>query len=107
MQSDALTAQPLVDGIEMLKFEYGLDTNGDGRVDQYAVASSMATTDWPKVISVRASFIARGDAIDGYTDTQSYTMTGAGYVYTPPTAVAKYQRRLIVREIQLRNRVRQ
>lgn len=107
LQSDKLTAQPLVDGIEMLKFEYGVDTNGDGRVDKYAVASSLAATDWARVVTVRASFIARGDAIDTYNDTQSYTMTGGGYVYTPSSAVSKFQRRLIVREIQLRNRVRQ
>jgi prepilin-type N-terminal cleavage/methylation domain-containing protein len=105
LTSAGLTAQPLVDGIEMMKFEYGIDTNGDQQVDQYATAASV--TNWSQVISVRVSFIARGDALDNYTDTQSYTMTGAGYVYTPAASVQKYQRRLIVREIQLRNRVRQ
>jgi len=105
LTSAGLTAQPLVDGIEMMKFEYGIDTNNDQQVDQYAIAS--AVTNWAQVLSVRVSFIARGDALDNYTDTQSYTMTGAGYVYTPATSVQKYQRRLIVREIQLRNRVRQ
>ena len=106
LQSDKLTAQPLVDGIEMLKFEYGLDTNGDGRVDRYAVASLPGIV-WSQVITVRVSFIARGDALDNYKDTQSYTMTGSGYVFTPSGTAQSYQRRLIVREIQIRNRLRQ
>lgn len=106
LQGDALTPQPLVDGIEMMKFEYGVDTDGDGRVDSYLTASAITAPNWKRVITVRASLIVRGDALDNYVDNQSYTMTGAGYVYTPPVSVRRFQRRLVVREIQVRNRVR-
>lgn len=110
LQSDGLHSDPLVDGIEMMKFEYGVDTDGDLSIDSYLPATSVSS--WPQVLSVRVSLIVRGDAIDSFTDTQSYRMT-QGYSYdsskyapsTDPNS-ARYQRRLIVKEVQLRNRVR-
>ena len=117
-------AQPLVDGVEMLKFEYGIDANynsaGDTlSVSQYLPASSV--TNWSQVISVRVSMIVRGDSLDNFTDTQQYQMTTTGFCYGPsgstcaakysgssavPNTSASYQRRLIVKDIQVRNRVR-
>ena len=97
----------------MLAFAYGLDTNDDLQVDSYREAA--AVTDWRQVLSVRVSFIARGDELDNVVDTTEYDLT-ASRCYGPPTstrctlkytaAAARYQRRLVIQEIQLRNRVR-
>jgi type IV pilus assembly protein PilW len=106
-----LTQVPLVDNIEQLQFEYGLDTNGDFVVDRYK--ASPTAGEWQQAISVRMSMIARGDAFDSFSDTRTYDMTG-GLCHGPAssscaskyTGKEKYQRRLIVKDIQLRNRTR-
>ncbi len=112
-----LRSDPLVDGIEMLAFTYGLDTNDDLQVDSYREASEIeadSNLDWSEVLSVRVSFVARGDELDNVVDTAQYAMT-ATRCYGPTTsacpmkysaAAARYQRRLVIQEIQLRNRVR-
>jgi len=64
--------------------------------------------------------IVRGDTLDNFQDTQVYQVTKS-FCYAPQSATvpssctttatydtttAKYQRRLVIREMQLRNRVR-
>ena len=112
LQNDALQAEQLVDGIEMLSFSYGLDSDGDGLVDGYRKAAEVGN--WQQVLSVRLSLIARGDELDRYVDTQSYPLAdgrcygpaGSACALTYSAADARYQRRLVAKEIQLRNRVR-
>lgn len=113
LQSDGGVAQvALVDNVEQMQFEYGLDSNNDFAVDSYQIAS--AITDWQKVIAVRASLIVRGDAIDDFKDDKTYFMSG-GFCYGPQssqcsskyTGLERYQRRLVVQDILIRNRVRQ
>jgi len=112
--SGGVTSQALADGVEMLKFQYGLDTNGDLSVDQYVDAGSVSN--WSQVLSVRISMVVRGDTLDNFTDTQTYQLT-PGFCYGPATSscaakynyqtgAEKFQRRMVVREIQLRNRTR-
>jgi type IV pilus assembly protein PilW len=98
--------QPIIEGIEQMKFQYGLDTDNDLVADQYLSADGISTAaQWAQVISVRVNLIVRGDQIDGFADTQSYAM-GGGFSYTPEASVRRFQRRLIVKDIQLRNRTR-
>lgn len=69
---------PLVEGIEELNFEYGLDSapphsGRDGRIDGYS--SAPAAGDWPDVISVRINLLARNiESSPGYTDTKTYNL---------------------------------
>ena len=109
-----VTVQPLADGVEMLKFQYGIDTNNDQSVDQYVDAGSVGN--WSQVLSVRVSMVVRGDTLDNFTDTQSYQLTPS-FCYGPASSsctakynyqvgAEKFQRRMVVREIQLRNRTR-
>lgn len=125
LQADGTLAQvPLVDNVEQIQFEYGMDVDGDLVVDRYLKAGdatydkngvqTSATTDWSKIISVRASIVVRGDALDNFTDTKTYNMT-SGFCYGPSsstcaakyTGFERYQRRLIVKDILIRNRIRQ
>jgi type IV pilus assembly protein PilW len=66
-QPSFATIVPLVEGIANLQFEYGLDTDGDGVVDQYtaapATANGCAAADcavgnWRSALSVRLSVLA-------------------------------------------------
>ena len=105
-----LYLQPLVDGVEMLKFEYGVDPNYGAANDNLSISQYLpagSVTNWAQVLSVRVSLIVRGDTLDNFQDSQSYQMSDA-YNYGPTnySGSEKYQRRLIVKEFLLRNKVR-
>ena len=77
---------PLVEGVEYLKLEYGIDTSpttknpltwltGDGIPDSYVTAPSAAQM--PLVVSVRASTLTRTlKETQGYSDGKVYTLAG-------------------------------
>jgi type IV pilus assembly protein PilW len=49
---------PLVEGVDNFQLDYGIDTSGDGVVDQYTATPSTAH-DWRNALSVRVSVLAR------------------------------------------------
>ena len=74
---------PIVDGIEDLQFDYGIDTAppADGTPDVYTnTADHAATTpsslaEWQNVMSLRIYVLARNlDATGGYIDTKTYAL---------------------------------
>lgn len=68
---------PLVEGIENIQFEYGMDTSGDGNPDQYTAAPTLPSpaTQLPQIVAVRVHVLARNtDTTVGFTDTKSYTL---------------------------------
>ncbi|MGB0218762.1 MAG: PilW family protein [Sinimarinibacterium flocculans] len=100
-----LVETPLVEYVEQLQLQYGIDTNADKAVDRYYSASAMPLAAWSQVIMVRAGVIVRGPAVDNFTDTDSYALPG-GYTYTPDATLRRYPRRMVVKDFQVRNRVR-
>jgi type IV pilus assembly protein PilW len=94
-------AEELVEGIEQIQVQYGVDTNGDVIVDSYVTANNV--TNWNDVISVSVALLAR--AVDEHgadTDRRSYNLLDV-------TVSAPGDRRL--REVftataSIRNRVR-
>jgi type IV pilus assembly protein PilW len=67
---------PLVDGIENLQLDYGLDNVGiaDGNADSYT-ASPATVDDWTNVVSVQINLLARNpEASPGYTDAKTYNL---------------------------------
>ncbi len=73
---------PLVDGIENLQVDYGIDTNvdgcagtaNDGNADCY-MAAPATIADWTNVVSVRVHVLARNtEASPGYSDTKTYQL---------------------------------
>ncbi len=70
-------ATPLVEGIENMQFDYGVDTpNGDGSPDGYTTAP-----DWANVMAVRVNLLARNnDRTTGHTDNKTYSLGIAGMV---------------------------
>lgn len=75
---------PLVENIENLRFEYGIDTGGNGSAGLFssvpATANACAAPDcaalnWRNVVSVRLHVLARSSsATPGYVDTKSYVV---------------------------------
>lgn len=82
---------PLVEGIENLQLEYGLDTNvpTTGSPAVYAAdpntyngcAPAVCVSNWRNTVAVQINLLARGQTpTQGYTDTKTYTLglTAAG-----------------------------
>jgi type IV pilus assembly protein PilW len=80
----AYSIVPLVEGIENVQFEYGLDTNGDSMADAVSAdpgayagcaADPCYISNWLNVVNVRISLLSRTiDTSLGHTDTKSYAM---------------------------------
>lgn len=105
----AIVITPLVEGVEYMKVEYGIDDSpsstssstglsGDGVPDRYEASPS--DTEFQSVVSARIYLLVRNaEASAGHTDGKSYTLGG--------TAVAaagdSYKRRVFSSEIRLAN----
>jgi type IV pilus assembly protein PilW len=92
------TVFPMVEGIEEMQFEYGIDIDGDGNVDAYSADPNLFApagcgtcnpiNNWGNVMSVRISLLARNiDTSPNYTDNKTYTLgrdaNGADITVTP------------------------
>jgi type IV pilus assembly protein PilW len=99
------TVDPLVEGIEQLHVEYGLDTDGDGAPDVYvtnpndypasACSASCQVTNWMNVVTTHVYLVSRNlETTPGYSDAKTYQLgTATGSVtYTPVSSVAGYRR---------------
>ena len=101
----AMKIVPLVEGIELMKVRYGLDTVpttvnlttglvGDGMPDSYVATPALAQ--WPGVASVRIYLLARSTQITAdYRDTKQYDLDG---VLAGPYE-DKYRRRVYSTEV--------
>ena len=70
----SMTIVPLVEGIENLQLEYGIDTSGDGVADLYAADPGTAGR-WRNAMAVKLHLLARNlEPSQGYTDTKSYQL---------------------------------
>jgi len=82
------TYTPLVEGIENMQIEYGLDTTGDGNADSFK-ANPGTVAEWSQVVAVRLNLLARNtEATPGYSDSKTYTLgldrNGAAQNVTAP-----------------------
>lgn len=67
-----MVVTPLVEGIENLQIDYGIDSDGDGAPNGAYVAT---TADWQNVVAVRLHVLARNLQKTGdYTDAKKYDM---------------------------------
>ena len=96
----AMTVTPLVEGIQNLQVDYGIDMDGDGAPDCYisnpdspaageiaiaicpnpaAYVWTTAAQNWSNVVSVRIHVLARNNETSGgWTDTRTYNLGLAG-----------------------------
>ncbi len=108
----------LVDGVELMRLEYGLDTSGDGQADSYVSDTTTPTgpagTAWANVVSVRISLVVRNQqSSNGFSDDKKYTVAGKTYCALPasgpacnitiPAAFKNYRRQQYIRTVSLRN----
>lgn len=90
---------PLVEGIDYMQIEYGLDSNGDGIADSYVGAPALS--DWPNVVAVKMHILARNtEATKGYTDNKTYSLGPVAGTVTPGDS---YKRHSYTQYIRLVN----
>jgi type IV pilus assembly protein PilW len=76
---------PLVEGVDRMEVEYGVDTNNDGAPDAYTAdpttytyagcTSCTAANNWSNVMTARLYLLARAnDSSLGYTDSKTYSL---------------------------------
>ena len=77
------TIVPIVDGIETLQLEYGVDANDDGVIDAYTTdpgtynscAGNGCVLNWLRTYAVKVHILARNtQASTGFVDTKAYTL---------------------------------
>jgi len=69
------SAQPVIEGIQSIKFEYGQDTDEDGTADIFDDCSSCTALDWANVVAVRIHVLARNlEASSGYVENKTYQL---------------------------------
>ena len=107
----AMTEVPLVEGIEVIDYRFGVDTTGDGVADFYT-NNVVAAAQWQLVVSVKITMLVRSPHINNeYDDSaKTYDLLGdnvsAIYVCTNqpvPATACKYKRKVFSQTIQVRN----
>lgn len=91
--------EEMVQGVENMQVEYGLDTDGDGLPNKYVKASSVPADKWSdRIISARITLLLRS-MTPLATVSQKFTYLGTSY---EPTDL--YVRRAFSVTVKLRNR---
>lgn len=96
----SISAEALIEGIERLSVRYGLDSDGDGVVNQYLGVSELSpdSSQWLSIVSVRLEVVARSFS---EVAPQPQAFFFAGQKILPEDL---YVRRSFIRTIKLRNR---
>ena len=110
LSGGAFIVTPLVEGIEYMQVEYGLDADADGAADAYCDSTSttapchlFTTADWNNVVSVKINIIARNTELTtGYVDTKTY-FYGKPWEYTPSGSDRNYKRHAYTQVVRLVN----
>lgn len=75
----AMRMVSLVEGIEMLKIDYGVDSDNEGSPNSYLRTPATVPADWANVMGVNLYILSRNPQLTAsYTDTKSYAMGVAG-----------------------------
>lgn len=100
---------PLVEGVENLQFEYGLDANADGDADSFT-AKPTSVAQWAQVVSVRIHLLARNaDETPGFVDSKTYAFgknsDGSDNTATPGGAFRRHNYTELVRVTNVSQRL--
>jgi type IV pilus assembly protein PilW len=99
LEGNKYKEQELVENVELMRFEYGLDGDRDGQIDNFASSVSDPNDPvWGDVAMVRVGLIVRNSQpTSGYSDERIYNF--AGQNYTVPSDLKGFRRQLYIRTI--------
>ncbi|QGT77489.1 hypothetical protein GM160_00545 [Guyparkeria halophila] len=95
----SLSSEELVEHVEDIAFEFGLDTNGDYVADSYRDTGSVSN--WAQVVAARYSLVARSHEQNVTQTVQNYTFDGEAL-----TGDDRRLRHVFTDTISLRNRLK-
>jgi type IV pilus assembly protein PilW len=87
------------DRIENMQILYGQDTDTDGDVDAYRIATNV--TDWNQVISIKIALLLATEEFGEETDTNTYSLLGT----TVDPTDDRRKRKVTTTTVQMRNRM--
>ena len=107
----------MVNGIEQMQIEYGVDADLDNNADFYADAATVSDAkQWNRVASVRLVLVVRSDERGPIADTTTYYLPDKEscepltercyFTYPAPDDARMYQRKVFTSVVQIRNRSR-
>ena len=98
--SQTYTKEPLVEGVELLRFEWHVDTTGDGYAN--VLTPSPSASEWLNVIAATVWIVVRAPAAEkSYRDNLVYSIAGASF--TVPAGYADHRRAVFSRTVELFN----
>lgn len=114
LTSGSFEIVPLVEGIENLQIEYGIDTNSDGAPEIFTAnpdaynscAGVTCVQNWQNVVAVKIHVLARNTAVTmGYANTKTYTLglTASGDDNTVTISGDSYKRHVYQANVRLNN----
>lgn len=100
---------PLVDSIENLQIDYGIDYNNDGAPDASGGAAyktvPASTDEWQDVVMLRLHLLARSpEPSTGYADNKSYDMGLSGSIDSPGDSYKRHVFTVAVRAVNRSSR---
>ena len=105
----AMTEVPLVEGIELIDYRFGIDNGNDGVADTY-LSNIASAAQWTQVVSVKVTMLVRSPNINTeYDDSaKQYDLLGDGVsvIYrctNAPAPACKFKRKIFSQTIQVRN----
>ncbi len=91
--------EPLVSGIEELRYQFGIDEDGDG-IPNTDLAMPTATDDWFNTVTVKIHLLARAiEPSHAYTDNKVYALGDT----TLPAFNDEYRRRVFANTVRIIN----
>lgn len=99
-----LKLTPLVEGIENLQIDYGIDSDGDGAPDGGSfIADPGSVANWQKVMALQVYVLARNtQSSSDFTDLKSYTL-GTTAIPAATGSAAHYRRHVYAATLRLKN----
>ncbi len=92
-----MTVVSLVEGIENLQIDYGVDTDNNGVPNGNYLTAPAALADWTNVVAIRINVLARNlESAIGYTDAKTYDMGAEGSL-TPGGAFKRHVYNTVIR----------
>lgn len=96
-------AVEMIEGVERLRAQFGVDTNGDAELDTYKWREEMSSADWQDVMAVRIHLLL--NSIDGNVLDEPQPITFAGTSLTGSDVTDRRLRQIFTSTVGIRARL--
>lgn len=102
VDGDRYLIETIAQGVEALRFEWHVDTSGDGFADE--VTTSPLINQWPDIVGATVWMIVRSPQAErGYTDESTYSLPAPGPVFDIPDGFESHRRAVFSKTVEMAN----